>query len=467
MEAFTNASQVISYIQGSLGLTLTDSEVQSNKAFNPKGQRRPSETDRAVEQGTLDGRGRETKYVELQFSADGDASRVVQYSPPHLTESYFNSAGLVVQVNSQEVSANFGRVQHRLTSGNRLGMNITSTADRLALQPYDGIRVNAGGFSASYACNALNFSFGKDGIVASVDALYLGGNGTASGGSTGGNPWFYLPPNYPPESLPEVDPDNPESTPIIPPFNERVNVVGGIALGIRALSQLAQGLIPQDVEIGIALGLDGTSGNYKQLAEVGVAAGVEASGTIGFTEAKALGVGLGVEVRKKLTQPPVSVGVALGVNIGPSKDRTALLMHFDDTDEGQTFSETLWVDSSANNIQLTNTTVGTFNCMTYQSDPAFQVSRFGPALAIFTSGGDTTYDNWGGVLSERTTALNLGTSWTVEFWFLINDFMWPETRPSQPWCLVSMDSATTQSIDFLSSMGRRRWFTCCQLEISI
>ena len=112
---------VVSYIQGSLGLTLTDSEVQSNKAFNPKGQRRPSETDRAVEQGTLDGRGRETKYVELQLEFDGDASRVVQYSPPHLTESYFNSAGLVVQVNSQEVSANFGRVQHRLTSGNRLG----------------------------------------------------------------------------------------------------------------------------------------------------------------------------------------------------------------------------------------------------------------------------------------------------------------------------------------------------------
>ena len=72
-----------------------------------------------------------------EFSSDGDTSRVVQYSPPHLTESYFSNTGLVVEVNvDREVSANFGRVQHRLTAGNRLGMNITSTPDKLALAPY-------------------------------------------------------------------------------------------------------------------------------------------------------------------------------------------------------------------------------------------------------------------------------------------------------------------------------------------
>jgi len=452
LDAFEDANAVLIYIQNSLGLVLTDSEVQSNKAFNPKGQRRPSETDRAVEQGTLDGKGRQTKYVELQLSSDGDTSRVVQYSPPHLTENYFNSAGIVVEVNSQEVSANFGRAQHRLAIGNRLGMNVTTTPDRLGSsilgsRPYAGLRINAGGFSASYAINALNYSFGRDGIVASVDALFLGGNGVASGGAAGSSPWFYLPPNYPPESLPEVDENDPDKTPIIPPFNERVNVVAGIALGTRASSQLAQGLIPKDVEIGVALGLDGTSGNFKQLVEVGVAAGVEASSTIGFTEAKSIGVALGVDVIKKLTEVPVSVGVALGVNIGPSAETPALLMHFDDFLPESSFSETLWVDSSPNNIVLTNTTVGTFNCISYKSSPPVS-SRFGDGLALFTSGSDTDYNNLGGLLSERTEALSLGKKWTIEFWFKISDSLWPETRPTQPWCFLSMDSATTRSIAF-------------------
>ena len=445
LDAFTSASDVIAYIQDSLGLVLTDSEVQSNKAFNPKGQRRPSETDRAVEQGTLDGKGRETKYVELEFSADGETSRVVQYSPPHLTESYFASSGLVVKINSQEVSANFGRIQHRLAAGNRLGMNVTSTPDKLALAPYDGLRINAGGFAASYAVNALNFSFGRDGIVASVDALFLGGNGSAGGssGGGGGSPWFYLPPNYNPDNLPDADDDSP----IIPPFNERVNVVAGIALGTRAASQLAQGLVPQTVEVGVALGLSGTNAEYKQFAEVGVAVGVDADGTLAFINDTHIGVALGVKAVQIKASRPVSVGVALGTNVGPPIEQSALLLHFDDFPPDTSFSETLWVDSSPNNIALTNTTVGSFNCISYKSNPS-TTSRFGDGLALLTSGDDPEYDNWGGLLSERNEALALGKQWTIEFWFKMSDLIWPETRPSQPYCFLSMDSATTRSIAF-------------------
>ena len=61
-------------------------------------------------------------------------------------------------------------------------MNITSTPKELALEPYEGLTLSAGGYSATYACNALNFSFSKDGIVASVDALYLGGQGVGGSG---------------------------------------------------------------------------------------------------------------------------------------------------------------------------------------------------------------------------------------------------------------------------------------------
>ena len=37
LEAFTSADRVISFIDNSLGLVLTDSEVTANKTFNPKG----------------------------------------------------------------------------------------------------------------------------------------------------------------------------------------------------------------------------------------------------------------------------------------------------------------------------------------------------------------------------------------------------------------------------------------------
>ena len=132
LQAFKTANDTINYVFGSLGLVLTDSEVTSNKSFNPKGQRRPGEADRAVQQGTLDGEGRKTKYVELSFG--GSSGRVVQYSPPHLTESYFSENGTPVPVDSYSVSAKFGRIQHRLAVGNRLGMNITSTPDKLSLR---------------------------------------------------------------------------------------------------------------------------------------------------------------------------------------------------------------------------------------------------------------------------------------------------------------------------------------------
>ena len=439
LEAFSSAGDVIGYVRGSLGLVLTDSEVTSNKAFNPKGQRRPGEADRAVEQGTLDGKGRETKYVELEFSDDGDRSRVVQYSPPHLTESYFSPTGLVVEVDSYAASANFGRVQHRLAIGNRLGMNITGTPDKLALEPYQGIRVSAAGFAATYAVNGLNFSFGRDGIVTSVDALFIGGSGKA-GGSGGrsragsGAPWFYLPPGYDPDNLPDANEGQ-----VIPPFNERVNVAAGIALGTRAASQLAQGLIPQVVEIGVALGVDGTSGNYKQLVEVGVALGVEVEADAAFINTAEIGVALGVTCEKVKASRPVGVGVALGVNVGPPLDVPSLLMHFDDLDPGEFFGEN-WIDSSPNNITLATTTPGLFSSMVIESSPDFAQSRFGPASALFTSASDLVdYEDKGGVLSERTTALNLGSEWTVEFWFYINSADWPETRPFFPWCMLSMD----------------------------
>jgi len=438
LEAFTSASEVISFVFGSLGLVLTDSEVTANKVFGPKGQQRPGEVDRAVEQGTLDGQGREIKYVEIQFSNDGDQSRVVQYSPPHLTEDYFTSTGAVVSVNAPAVSMNFGRVQHRLAVGNRLGMNITSTPENLAVPPYTGLRVSAAGYSGEYATNGLNFSFGRDGIVASVDALYVGANGIDSVRTKAKNlgaPWFYLPAGYDPTNLPATGEGQ-----LIPPFSERINTDAGIALGVRVTSQQAEVLVPKTIGIGVALGVDGTNGNYKQQAHVGVAVGIEVNSSLALENTVAVGVRLGVDVVPVQSSAPVGVGVALGVNIGPVPNVTALLMHFDDPGADGSAEET-WTDSSPNGITMTNTNVGSYSSAVYESDAEY-TSRFGAGYAYFSSGAGYYDDTQrGGVISSRTTALQLSDEWTIEFWLRLNSVDLPETKPAFDWVLLGMDSA--------------------------
>ena len=440
LEAFTTAAEVLDYVQGSLGLVLTDSVVISNKAFNPKGQRRPGEADRAVEQGTLDNAGRQTKYVELQFQDSGTGTRVVQYSPPHLGESYFAPSGIAVNVDTYAVSARFGRVQHRLAMGNRLGMNVTTTPDKLDAKPYSGLTVSAAGFTATYAVNGMNYSFSRDGIVVSCDALYIGGNGlttTRRKARALGSPWFYLPDGYDPANLPLASEGQ-----LITPFNERVNVRSGVRLGTLAVSQTAQALIPQEVEIGVALGVNGNQ-LYRQVAEVGVAAGVEATGSLAFLATVQLGVALGANTIVKLEGVRTAeLGVAVGVNVGPAPLVPALLMHFDDAPD---FAENVWTDSSPNALTITNTAEGSFSTLALPTDPDFGlVPRFGTGFVGFFSGGPNfdTIESRGGLLSERTTALNFGDEWTIEFWIkVVSDEMPDPGQFRTPWTVFLMDSA--------------------------
>ena len=139
----------------------------------------------------------------------------------------------------------------------------------------------------------------------------------------------------------------------------------------------------------------------------------------------------------------MGVGVQLGVNVGPAIEQSALLMHFDDFDPAQNFSETNWTDSSGNNITLTNTAVGAFSSIVSADFPGFP-TRFGPGFANFSGGHpDKPTEERGGVLSERTTALNFGDEWTIEFWFRVVTNALPETAPSNHWTMLSMDSASS------------------------
>ena len=396
LDVFQTATGVLNFIDNSLGLVLTDSEVTANKTFNPKGQRRPGEADRAVQKGTIDDGGRATKYVELQFEGQGSGTRVVQYSPPHLTESYFTNMGAVVSVDSYAMSAKFGRVQHKLTLGNRLGMNVTTTPDKVELDPYAGLSVSAAGYAATYAVNGMNWSFGRDGIVASVDALYIGGNGiggTRRDARSAGACWYYLPSDYDAANLPAVSEGQ-----LIKPFNERVNMAPGVSLGCRVQSQRAQALVPQTVELGVALGVDGTVGNTKHVVHIGVALGVEAASSNGFVADVSIGVALGTDVvTDKATAKVVELGVKAGVNIGPALDLPWLLMNFD----------TDFSDQSPNNFVFADSGSGTMPSIHPSGSPA---SRFGPGCMTRdgTSQSGKVLDLGVGVQFNRT--------WTIEFW---------------------------------------------------
>jgi hypothetical protein len=440
LAAFKDVSQVITFVWASTGLVLTDSEVTANKAFNPKGQRRPSEADRAVEQGTLDEQGRNTKFAEISFNGQATRGRVVQYSPPHLTESYFTSSGTPVNVDSYAVSARFGRIQHKLAAGNRLGMNITTTPNKLDMAPYGSIIVNASGYSATYAANSINWSFSRDGIVASVDALFIGGNGVNGSGrkvtkklrSELGPCWFYLPDGYDPNSLPPASDGQ-----LIPPFNERVNVVAGIALGSRVQAQLATTLEDKTIEVGVALGVNGNQ-LYKEVVEVGAFVGVEATSTLATQAEVAIGVAVGTNniVAFSAVQT-VEIGVEAGVNVGPPPIVPALLMHFDDAPD---FADNVWTDSSANNVSITNTAEGANSTVCFKNSD-FGASRFGEGYAGFYSGliTDSVSDR-GGLMSERTSALALGDEWTIEFWIWMYASDMPDAgTPQGPWTILCMD----------------------------
>ena len=457
-EAFTSESQVLEYIENSLGLVLTDSSVQTRRVSVAvaKGQTRPGEAARQAQSGSLDDKGRTIKYVEIGFSnqsaqvGSSQSKRSIQYAPPYLQEDYFDTQGNPVQANPRPsaVSAKFGRKQHKLSLGNRLGLNLTTIADRLnSHRPIDRVNIEIGqvGSSGSFLTTGINFAFNSDGIVASADCLYLGANGGALGRQEISNfatddfdnpSGLRLPVGYDPANLVSVPADQ-----IVQPFYENINTVGGIALGLNVKRQLASTLLPATIETGIRLGIDGATGSIKQKVETGIRLGINAESVLQKENMIETGIRLGLDVLFSKSKI-VTAGIKLGTNLGPTGTTAALLMHFDDVGpEG--FNETNWVDSSDNNITLSNTQPeGTFTSVIWEADGDFFIPRFGAANADFISGADyVDASEKGGVLSERTSALELQEEWTIEFWIKLRSDDIPTEQPSD-YAVICMDSET-------------------------
>ena len=395
--AFSSVSEVLEHINNSTAKILVDVEITSQKRYDPQGEVRPGEADRAVSSSTVDGEGRRIKYAEVAFRGDGQSARVVQYRPPHMPESYMNTGGLPVNLNTKAIALTYGRAQHRLSVGNRLGIYVQAPFSTFNLPPYEAISISAKNYTARYATNGIGFTFDSNGAVSSSDSLFLGGEGIDRTRQLfeADAPWFYLPEGYDYTQLPFADEGQ-----LIPPFEEIVNVAGGIALGVRATSLTSDVVEPKTVELGIAIGVDGTNGTVREIAEVGAAVGIEATSFTGVVGEAAVGVALGINVEPVTqTTKTAPTGIAVGVNIGPVDDVPFILLNFDDD-----FSDASPNDWTPSEIPASATDYPVI------VPAAALPARFGPGCVI--SGTDSK----GMVAYDCTPGQAFGITWTVEFW---------------------------------------------------
>lgn len=132
--------------------------------------------------------------LELVFGAS-NSQRVIEFSMPYAPDDIFIKTatgqfenGLPVynfasiKSDASAKANNFGRTQNRLLFGNRYGMNIQTSPEKIPSVPYKPITVIANSLSALYMTNGLNWTMDQNGIIVSTDALFwqpIGGTGSA------------------------------------------------------------------------------------------------------------------------------------------------------------------------------------------------------------------------------------------------------------------------------------------------
>lgn len=88
-----------------------------------------------------------------------------------------------------ELARKFGRVQQRLTYGHRMGFAVQTVPDRLPPYAASLATLRLGGILAQYMVNAQSWTFDSNGIVTSIDMVYLGGIGATSEAYRTPSPW--------------------------------------------------------------------------------------------------------------------------------------------------------------------------------------------------------------------------------------------------------------------------------------
>lgn len=147
------------------------------------------------------------------------AQRRVEFSVPYSPDDTFTGppGGPYSSIPSDaaEKATRFARIQNQLLLGNRNGVSLQLTPEKIPSAPFSPVYLEANGLTAFYRTNGNQWAFSRSGIVCSTDALFWG----AVGGT--GDFWFPVAPGV--TTLPETPPIvdgyiNPTS--VVSPYNE-------------------------------------------------------------------------------------------------------------------------------------------------------------------------------------------------------------------------------------------------------
>jgi len=167
----------------------------------------------------------------------GDSKNVVSFSLPYAPDDTFvkipngsitdpDTGNLVFLYRYISFSSGasgyataFGRIQNRLLLGNRFGMSMQMTPDKMPDRPFSLISLEYKGTYAAYVTNGTSWTIDQGGIIASTDALFWGAIGSDNGGIA--DVWFPLAPGV--TVLPETPPivgGEIQTDVFLPPVNE-------------------------------------------------------------------------------------------------------------------------------------------------------------------------------------------------------------------------------------------------------
>lgn len=197
--AFASAEDLLEYLYIiKENLVIADTEIQTNTDRTVAGiDRRPARELRLGGEGG--GKKEFTTQTELTYAIGfPTGQRIIEFSIPYPPDDYRSPSGAIIKGEAKEVANRYGRVQNRLLLGNRYGVSLQLAPERLPVDPYSPLYLQASGLTALYRANATNWAFDSNGIICSVDALFwaaVGGTGTF---------WFPVAPGV--VTLPETPP---------------------------------------------------------------------------------------------------------------------------------------------------------------------------------------------------------------------------------------------------------------------
>ena len=242
---FASAGACASWlVANSRTLVLVDSQVRTNRGRDlVAGQIRPAQAARSAEENG----NRSETVAKIAYVTGGTSSqRFVSFSMPYQADDYYSPAGFIVSGGAAGKALRYGRIQNQLLLGNRNGVSVQVPAAKMPAAPFDPVYLSDGSLSVQYRANAASWAFSRDGIVASLDALFWG----VAGGT--GTAWVPVAPGvttFPP--LPAVDADgNSAVAAVVPPWLESAELEGVTrTTAIVAVSGYLHAAVTEAVEL--------------------------------------------------------------------------------------------------------------------------------------------------------------------------------------------------------------------------